>query len=363
MPLFALLASCTDRLRVDGSRVILNLSHANAELPVTGGGPTALDQPLASQLPQQQPVAISNTGHLGPATLVRMDGQIYQKEGDKFTLLRPLASTVTPEQKAMLSRGASEQAGTKRVSQDKAKPAPGPTKSPVPKVTTRIVPKEEEAELMKTLVGKPQPLRLRYDSGLQAGGKKWDEDLLEQEKREERHRNAWAKLGKEPPPPKASKSSSKADRLDSLPANASKSLAAANASGSIKRPLPTYSPASSNPAQPAGSKSGNSKEPPAQPSAAPAPHATRGLPSAVSNMAAQKCQHRSSQAKANDVPAGSGAEEDDDEDVTSGSDSVVDEAEHAANMASQRLEARHAESLRRQQAEAEAQANASALLR
>ena len=395
LSLYALLASYTPRLRAGGGPVTQGLgpSQPDVELAITTGGPVGPDQPLATQPPQQRPVAIPNTGHLPPGALVQMDDQIYKKEGEWFVLtnIRTLDSNFTPEQKQMLSKGAAEQADTKHMVQNEAKQAPGPTKSPVPNITARIVPKEEEAELMKTLVGKPVPLKLRYDSSLQEAGKKWDDDLLEQEKRDERNRRAWAKIGKEPPSPKASKSGSKADRLDSLPANAPKNLAAANSSRRIKRPLFTYSSARSTPTQPASGRSGSSKAT-TQPAAAPAPHATGGLPSEASNGKIQECQRRPSQAPGVHAQAGSGSEEDEDEVVSYDSDAeyaaqpqepcVREEdplqagahaaeadrlkAEHAAasdKRFRELLQADRAETLRKEQAEAEALANADALLR
>ena len=176
---------------------------------------------------------------------------------------------------------ASEHMDIKHMTQDKA---PVPTRIPDAGAAPSFIQQEEDVELAQKLKEAHDLLAARYDSSKGQGGNWWGSDLLEKEKNEERNRRAWAKLGKEPPLPQASKPGGKADTLDSPVPNPQNMKGLANRT--ITRPLPTYSSSSATSAPPATGKSGSSNKPPAQPAAAGGLPATEANRPAVADIVA-----------------------------------------------------------------------------
>ncbi len=64
---------------------------------------------------------------------------------------------------------------------------------------------DASAELLKKLREAQQQVEVKYSRSHRAERDRYDRDLLAHEKSEDRNRQAWAKLGKEPPPPKLTK--------------------------------------------------------------------------------------------------------------------------------------------------------------
>ncbi len=117
---------------------------------------------------------------------------------------------------------------------------PDPAKSPHDDGQPRKASADGDMELAKKLRDAQQQLERRFGSSSKAERDRSDRDLLKREKKEDRNRAAWAKLGKEPPPPKASKSNAKEGRMDSPPLDVPNKLSPTKQNDSVKRPLPTY---------------------------------------------------------------------------------------------------------------------------
>ena len=275
IPLFAMMTFCTDRFG-DG-------------VPHVIGGRVACsaDAQRLGSIGQQHQGNIRHSPLAGQT--VREKGEIDVQDGDVFVVT--YRGTLTPaaghDQAQSLSEAAAEPTDNRGISHSNAKQAPAPSRSPSAGVPLRSNSPDEDLELARKLKEAHDVLAARYDGRRQEGVEKFDSNLLRKEKRAERSRRAWAKIGKEPPTPKASKSSSKTDRLNYPSLSDPRLAAPANTTGSLKS-LPTHPSSNATSAQPAAGKSDSENKPPAQPTAASADTAAEGrsVPAAETSAAA-----------------------------------------------------------------------------
>ena len=274
--MFSLLAMmASDRLRLKGPEASAERVEAQgrAGILVGFGGPED----------HQRPLAIKQ----GPIPSRCMTGRKHRClfwDGDEWALRNS-----TPEEEDMASKSACEHAPDKRMTQHEARPAPEPAKRPAAVKNTRSRLQADDTELAKKLMEAQEALAARYDSSKRQRGEKWDSGLLEREKLDDRHRRAWAKVGKKPPAPKASKPSATADGLDHPPPHTPSKPDSENPNSSIKPLFPSHSSSNATPTQPASGRSGSSSKSPTQPPATSAPNAARRLSyaAAASSHAAQ----------------------------------------------------------------------------
>ncbi len=102
-------------------------------------------------------------------------------------------------------------------------------------------PPDASAELLKKLKEAEQQLTVKYSGSRRADRDRSDRDLLAHEKTKDRNRQAWAKLGKEPPPPKLSQANWEIKGAHLISTNPSA------ASSSIQGALPFHAPSDEPP--------------------------------------------------------------------------------------------------------------------
>ncbi len=201
----------------------------------------------------------------------RPDSSAPPQEGDCYVKLpagqnlehyaRCVGALFPPETAARISQVASEH--VRRAQDQKAKPS-DPASRPLEDGSTHVdsnpkAPSTGESELVKKLRDAQRQLEKRFGSSSSKESRgRYDSALLEREKQDERNRAAWAKVGKDPPPPKAPKPNVKVDRIESPPPDAPKDLTPIKQEDGVRRPLPTYASSKDAPANPTADKPASS---------------------------------------------------------------------------------------------------------
>ncbi len=206
---------------------------------------------------------------------------------------------LAPEQSAKIAKIPVNPA---RGRQDQEPNSPGPTKSPHDDGQISKASSDGNMEVARKLRDAQQQLERRLGSSSKAEQDRSDRDLLKREKKEDRTRAAWAKLGKEPPPPKASKPNVKVDCITSSPPDVP-----IKPNDSVKQALPTYASSQETLPGPTAdeSSSGSISKATTEPAATPAGTITRPQATAAgmsSGNSSQPAGSTASESKSADQP-------------------------------------------------------------
>ena len=224
--------------------------HASQpEISAEHGQLVSEQQPAALPTSQQLPIA-SGLGHQVQAgdhrSKITTGLKVTGDANGSLAGTNPLRSDATPQQAegpCQASDGSFKPASEHSKSQSHVRDTPGPTgkSSAIRDVKAAMSPADFELAVKLREAQQHLEAKYRLQGSNKADQEKFSRELLQKEKKADRSRRAWAKIGKEPPPPKQPKSDVKASASEPAAAAAvSGNPSAVNAAASTsERIVPT----------------------------------------------------------------------------------------------------------------------------